>query len=79
MPRNPLPSRARNPLRMGRLRAGRGGPGDEMERAPCRLQRRPLACNEAAGYFLPAMARFVAARKRRFTSPQLMFRMKASR
>jgi hypothetical protein len=53
-------------------------PRREAKRAPCEMQRRPPTCNVPRGYFLAAIARFIAAAKRRFTSPQLMFRMKAS-
>jgi hypothetical protein len=61
------------------LRDPGGAPERERKRAPCEMQRRPPACNVTGGYFLAATARLAAARYRRFTSFQLMFRMKASR
>jgi hypothetical protein len=48
-------------LRGNRLPAAGQLPGREAERAPCNVQRRPLACNAAVGYFLPARERFTAA------------------
>lgn len=79
MPRRGPPAPSVNSLGIRRFGVVKTRPAPETERAPCRVQRRPQACNEPVDYFLPAIARFAAARYRRFTSTQLMFRMKASR
>lgn len=61
------------------MAAERKAAAEGKKRAPCRMQRRPPTCNLSGAYFLAAIARFTAAAYRRFTSLQLMFRMKASR
>lgn len=78
MPRPVRGGGSHNRLIGQRLEALEEALRSETKRAPCGMQRRPPTCNVPRGYFLAAIARLTAAWKRRFTSPQLMFRMKAS-
>ena len=48
-------------LESSRMAVANRWPAGEAKRAPCNVQRRPLACNAAVDYFLPAIERFKAA------------------